>query len=53
MILKINDHTVVFEDALKGPVRIYWSEDRTILYRQGDGPGRPISEVARDLRNAA
>lgn len=53
VILKINDHTVVFEEPLKGPVKIFWNERRKILFRQGDGPVRPIGEVAREYRNAA
>jgi uncharacterized protein (DUF342 family) len=43
--LSVRDMTVVFDRELRGPVRIGWDERQRVVFRQGDTPPRPISDV--------
>lgn len=51
--LIIQHREVVFENSLKGPVRIYWDESGVLQYRQSDGPVYPLANVTKELNIAA
>jgi hypothetical protein len=46
--LKTHDFEFIFDRPVKGPVRIFWNDDRHIQCRQSDGPVRDLREMAGD-----
>ena len=47
------DARITFAQALKGPAKIGWNEHRQLVFRQGDGRIRLLSEVATERPLAA
>ncbi len=47
------DAIFTFTEVLKGPAKIGWNERRQLVFRQGDGRLRLLSEVAQERRLAA
>jgi len=44
--LRAGGNEVRFNSPLKGPVKFSWNEDRQLQYRVGEGPAKPITDVA-------
>lgn len=51
--LRIADREFLFEDDVKGPVKIEWDTRRQIICRRGDGDAGPIFDYAREVNIAA
>ncbi|MCP3981431.1 MAG: DUF342 domain-containing protein [bacterium] len=51
--LLAGDTTVTFDRDLEGPVVLSWDEDRRLVFRQAGSASRPLSDVARVIRQAA
>lgn len=51
--LIIGVHEMVFRKPLRGPIKIFWSEDQQIRYRQADGEEQRLEEVSEDIQLAA
>lgn len=51
--LIIGMQEMVFRKPLRGPIKIFWSEDQQIRYRQADGEEQRLEEVSEDIQLAA
>jgi uncharacterized protein (DUF342 family) len=51
--VRIADREFLFEDDVKGPVKIEWDARRQIIFRRGDGEAGPIFDYAREINLAA
>lgn len=45
--VETDTQTVTFSEDVKGPLTLGWDESGAVTYRIGDGPVRPINEVAQ------
>jgi hypothetical protein len=44
--LSIGNHTIVFEDIVKGPIRIWLEGTREVMCKVGEGEPVPIRSLA-------
>jgi len=51
--LRVADREFLFEEDMRGPLRVEWDGRRQIVCRRGDGQAGPIFDFAREVNIAA